>query len=206
MKTLIASSLAILLFLGGCSSGPKNPESAQKPSTPAAKAAPQVDTGRIAFQRMYVAARAWAPDAKPVRLQSQPTQADDGSDGKAGVWQATFASPGRSATKDFTWSGVDEADAPARGITPGGEGTYNPANVSTQPFDFAYLKVDSDKAHAVAAAKLKNKVKAGTPVKYTLAFDPRKSELVWAVEFGASQNATTIDVDAMTGLFIRTER
>jgi len=40
---------------------------AQPAAKPAVKEA-QYDTGRTAFQRMYVAARAWAPDAKPFRL------------------------------------------------------------------------------------------------------------------------------------------
>lgn len=210
MRTLIISSLAILTLFAGCSSGNKNAESAQKnaqtPPPPAAKPASQLETGRIAFQRMYVAARAWAADAQPVHLQSEPTQADDGADGKAGVWNATFASPAHSSVQDFTWSGVDEEDAPARGVTRGGAGTYSPSNVSTQPFDFAYLKIDSDKAYAAAKAKLKNKKEAATPVQYTLSFDGRKSQLVWAVQFGASGATTTIDVDATSGLYIRTER
>src|SRR5438034_11159622 len=84
MKRLSLAGLVgfFLLLLAGCSSQPSKP--AEEPSKPQAAPAPkQVEevSGRVAFQRLYVAARGWAPDARPYRLQSQPVKQSTGKDG-----------------------------------------------------------------------------------------------------------------------------
>lgn len=200
--------LLALMLAGGCSSGNKsgNSETATTATT-AAKPAAQLDTGRVAFQRMYAAARMWAPDAQPAHLESEITKASDGADGKAAVWRATFASVSRRSVKSFVWSGVDEDDAPSAGVTPGSEDTYSPSNASLQAFDVAYIKVDSDKAYSVAKGKLK-KGAADKPVKYGLSYDARGRApvLTWTVSFGEHPDETTIDVDGTTGAYIRTEK
>ncbi len=199
---LFVLSLAALTFAGCASnSKPASPETAQaKP----AKAA-QPDTGRIALQRMAVPAHMWAADVQPVHLDSQPTQTADGSDGKATVWRSSWASATKSTAKDFSWSGSDDPDAPPRGLSPGGEDSWTPTNTSMHAFDLGYLKVDSDKAEATAKAKLTGK-SAVKPVKYALTFDTHKQQLLWRITFGATERATTIDIDATTGSFVRTER
>ena len=94
--------LSFALFLmASCSTEEKKAgteTSAQPAPKPAVKEA-QYDTGRTAFQRMYVAARAWAPDSKPFRLQSQFTPDAPTSEGKAGLWRASFASPSKRMMK-----------------------------------------------------------------------------------------------------------
>ncbi len=64
----------VLGLMVSCSSEKKTSTEAPTQSSPkpAAKEA-QYDTGRAAFQRMYLAARGWAGDVKPFRLQSQFT-------------------------------------------------------------------------------------------------------------------------------------
>ena len=81
-------SLALLLglVLTSCSSNMPSGQQ-QKPSSEAATKptadANRADTGRVAFQRMYVAARGWSRDAMPVGLESTPTKDFPGKDGKA---------------------------------------------------------------------------------------------------------------------------
>ena len=104
-------------------------------------------TGRAAFQKIYIAARGWARDAQPYRLESMITDDSKGKDGKSGVWRASFGSPAQRGVKAYTWSGEVSPD---RGINPGTEDTYSPTNTSTLIFDVAFLKVDSDKALEVA--------------------------------------------------------
>ncbi|MBV9182622.1 MAG: hypothetical protein JO356_15025, partial [Acidobacteria bacterium] len=71
------------------------------------------------MQHLYIAARGWAPDARPYQLESSVVSDYKGKEGKAVVWRAAFASATRHASKPFTWSGIDSPDAPSRGISPG---------------------------------------------------------------------------------------
>ncbi|HVZ17896.1 MAG TPA: hypothetical protein VG897_12310 [Terriglobales bacterium] len=198
--------VAILAVLAGCNS----PE--QKPSTEAKPAfQPTYLTGREALQKMYIAARAWAADAKPYNLQSQPTKDAAGQDGKAGIWTAGFASPARKSVKVFTWSGVQADNAPEPGISNRPEDTYNPANTSTTIFDMAFLKIDSDEAAKTAAKhggdkELKND--KNTSVFYVLTWNGRENKLVWRVICGEDLNnpKLAIDVDASTATFMKVER
>ncbi len=132
-------------------------------------------------------------------------------DGTASVWSGTFASQRMGQTRSFIWSGATGDDAPEPGITPGGLDAYSPGNINTQPFDTAYLKVDTDKALEVANKKggaallKKNKEQR---LKYQLAWEPGKARLRWHVIYGNSERdaALNVVVDASTGEFVRTEK
>jgi len=198
--------LLALSLLAGCSSKQPAPE-AQKNGVQPQKQPVEFVTGREAFQRMYGAARLWAPDAQPIRLESQ-SRAEDKADGKADVWGATFVSPTRRLMKPFLWSGVDADDAPQPGLTPGNEDSYNPSNASTQPFNIVALHVDSDAALTEAdkhGGKEQLKKDARSGVKYVLTWNPLKTELVWHLIYGRNEETAplTVFVDATTGKFIR---
>src|SRR5688572_15526305 len=125
--TKLAASLFAALLLWGCSSEP------QKPAEKAAATAPEPAeymAARAAFQRMYATARGWAPDAQPFRLQSQYSKEAPVAEGKAALWRAWFASVSRRAAKPYQWSGLTGPDATERGINPGPEDSFNPANAS----------------------------------------------------------------------------
>jgi hypothetical protein len=193
--------LAAMLLLAGCSSQPSQP--AQKPQPEP----PEVLTGRSVFQQLYVAARGWAGDARPYQLQSSPFKQEKGRDGKAVIWRGSFASERMRASKPYVWSGIDDADAPSRGISPGTQDSYVPGNT----FDAAFLKIDSDKAFETAQKHGGDKVlqaAADTPVSYLLDWNPGGNNLVWHVIYGNSRNDAKLvaDIDASTGEFIRNEK
>ena len=199
-------SFALLLFtallLAGCSPTPTT--STESKPAPAAKPATDLATGRIALGRMNIPAHMWAADIQPVHLESEPTPDADGSGGKSAVWRSEWVSVARRSAKDFTWSGSAAGEDPSsRGLTAGSESSWSPANTSMAPFSPGYLKVDSDQAYVTAKKKLTPKDKA-TPVKYVLSFDGRKNLLTWHISFG-DNNPLTIDIDATTGAYIRTE-
>ena len=208
MKKLLGTLLAlVLLLLAGCTSQPTKPATteAPKPKTP------DFDTGRVAFQRTYIAARGWARDAQPYRLESQITSDSKGKDGKSDVWRATFASPSGRSAKPYIWSGTDASDAPPRGVSPGNEDSYTPTNSHTQVFDLAYLKVDSDQAFNTAQKHGGDKVleKApDTPILYILDWNHVTNQLVWQVIYGTSPDAAQlrVDVNASNGDFLRVEK
>ena len=202
-----------LTVLVSCSSEKK--VATEAPSQPAA-AKPatkeaQYDTGRTAFQRMFVAARAWAPDVKPFRLQSQFAADAPSAEGKAGLWRASFASPSRRMMKLFVWSGLVGPDVPEQGISFSAEDSWSASNSSTQPFDIGFLKVDSDRAYEVAqkngGEKLTRK-DPKQPVVFLLSWDAAKNQLVWHVLYGdnPAEAKLRIAVDATSGAFLRVEK
>ena len=211
MRKTVVGCFALLL-LGSCSPG--NKTAANPQAEPAGKPAPkqaQYETGRNAFQKMYVSARGWAGDVKPFRLQSQFTADAPTSDGKAGLWRASFASPAKRAMKMFVWSGLVGPNAPEQGISFSAEDTYNPANSSTQVFDVAFLKSDSDQAYEVAQKHGGDKLTKKDPkqpVVFTLDWDARKNQLVWHVIYGNSPDDAKlrVAVDASSGEFLRVEK
>ena len=201
-----------LALLVSCSS--ENKTGTTAPEQPAARPAikqPQYETGRTAFQRMFLAARLWAADVKPFRLQSQFTADAPTAEGKAGLWRASFASPSKRAMKMFVWSGLVGPDAPEPGVSFSAEDSWSPNNTSTQPFDIAFLKTDNDKAYEIAqknGGEKLTKKDPKQPVTFLLAWDGTKNQLVWHVLYGdnPSEAKLRIAVDATSGEFLRVEK
>ncbi len=206
MATFVAALLISLALLGACDSNTAKPSQAK----PEAKA-PELLTGRAAFQKVFIAARNYAADVRPFRIESTPSTDSNGHDGKSAIWRASFASAAQHGVKPFIWSGTDAADAPSRGVSPGNEDTYNPSNASTQIFDVAFLKVDSDQAFTEAQKHGGDKVlekDATTPVLYICDWNHNTNELTWHVIYGGSREAAklTVAINASTGAFTRVEK
>ncbi len=195
MKKLFVAILAAGL-IAGCSSEPSKPTTAV---TPPPKA-PEAITGSGAFYKCYISARGWAQDAQPYRVESAGTKIRDG---KATEWRVGFASPSLHSTKFYTWSNGD--------ISHGVDDTYSPTNSSTQIFNVQFLKVDTDKAFAVAqqhgGEKLLEK-EPDTPVSYVLDWNRQTNELVWHVIYGTDRDTAKlrVAVNASTGEFSRVEK
>jgi hypothetical protein len=203
MKKLLIAVLPLILL--GCSSEPAKPPEKPQPKPP------EFITGRTAFQKLYVAARGWARDAQPYRLESQTTADSKGREGKSAVWRGSFASAAQRGIKPYLWSGSGAPDAPERGVSPGTEDNYNPNNASTTVFDMQFLKVDSDKALEVAQKHGGDKVlekDPNTPILYMLDWSRPTSELVWHVIYGISRDDAKLKVavNASSGDFIRVEK
>jgi hypothetical protein len=203
MQKLLMAMLA-LLMMTGCTSGPSTPAPVEKPQPKPA----EFVTGRSAFQKLYIAARGWARDAQPYRIESMITDDSKGKDGKSAVWRTSFASPLQHGVKAYTWSGEVSSD---RGINPGTEDSYSPTNTSTQIFDVAFLKVDSDKALETAQKHGGDKLVAkdpDTPILYVLDWSSATNELIWHVIYGVSRDdyKLRVAVNASSGDFIRVEK
>ena len=199
--------VAILIALSGCSSEPAKPAEPVK----AEVKGPELLSARSAFQKLYLAARGWNADAKPYRIESVTTTDGNGHDGKWAVWRGGFASAAQRSEKAFVWSGSAADGAPSRGINPGTEDSYSAANASTQVFDMAFLKIDSDQAAETALKHGGDKLLAkapDTPVTFVCDWNHNTNELVWHVIYGASREGAklTVAVNASTGEFIRVEK
>lgn len=209
-KIAITVGVSLLLLLGGCSSAPSNEgqkssDTAKAPTKQETKKEAQRIPGREAFQKLYLAARNWAPDSKPLKIESRPLS-DEPRDGKASAWSGTFASQQRGLFRSFLWSGAEGESS----ISPGSQDTYSAGNASTQPFDPAYLQTDTDEAlttadkHAPAEAK---KDKKG-PVAFQLYNDTTKQRLLWRVIYGQSEHSAKaiVDISARDGGFVKVEK
>ncbi len=198
MKKLVVAVLA-LAFLAACSSGPGKSPTAE----PAQAKAPQAITGSSALYKCLIAARGWASDPQPFRIESEITAESKGREGKAVSWRAGFASPARRSTKPYMWANGE--------ISPGVEDTYSPTNSSTQVFNIQFLKVDTDKALETAQKHGGDKLlekEPDTPILYVLEWNNQTNELVWHVVYGTDRNSAKlrVAVNASTGDFIRVEK
>ncbi len=209
MKTplVVFAALSLIAVLTACSSQPSSTEPKAKPAPKPAEAS----SGREAMQRLYVQARGWAPDARPVRVVSTSTSDANGQNGKAAVWRGYFASESRRAIKWYLWSGSTAEGAPDRGLTAGVEDTWSPSNSSTQSFDLGFLKVDSEQAYSVAqehGGEKLTKADPKQPVQYILEWNPRENVLNWHVIYGTNpmEAKLRVAVNATDGKFIRVEK
>lgn len=194
MKKFLVAILAA--GLAACSSEPTKQATTEtsQPKTP------EQVTGSSAFYKCYIAARGWATDAQGFRVESALSK---GRDGKASEWRAGFASASRHATQSYTWSNGD--------ISHSVEDTYSPSNTSTLVFNVQYLKVDTDKALAVAREHGGDKLlekSPDTPILYILDWDRQANELLWHVIYGTDRETAglRVAVDASTGKFSRVEK
>ena len=202
----VAAILTLLLLLSACSDDSK-PAATAKPEVKG----PELLTARSAFQKVYVAARGWNQDAKPYRLEATVTSDGNGQDGKWAVWRGSFASAAQRSEKSYTWSGSAADGAPPRGINPGTEDSYSATNASTQVFDMAFLKIDSDQAFATAQKHGGDKLiekDPNTPVFYICDWNHNTNQLIWHVIYGPARDAAklTIAINASSGEFIREEK
>jgi len=202
-RAWIPMLFAWIFLTSGCTDSKPAPASSDA-NPPKAN---QFETGRFALQKLIPVAHFWAADAAPVQLSSSATSESNGHDGKAGNWQAVFASPTRQRSEPFIWSGM--ADAP-RKVDHGLEDTYNPSNRSTQTWDLNFLKVDTDEAFAVAQKHGGKELLEKEPqlgVNYLLDFSALTNQLRWHVIYGGttSLGKLTVLVDASTGKFIHKE-
>jgi hypothetical protein len=200
-------AISLLLLLAGCTSDSTKPTEPAKPEVKG----PELITARSGFQKLYLAARGWNADARPYRLESVVTSDGNGHDGKWAVWRAGFASATQRSEKSYTWSGSAADGAPSRGINPGTEDSYSASNASTQVFDMAFLKIDSDQAAETAKKHGGDKVleKApDTPITFICDWNHNTNELIWHVIYGPAREGAklTVAVNASTGEFIRVEK
>ncbi len=199
-------AIAILALLAGCNSSTTNTPPAQPQPKP-----PELLTGRAAFYKTFIAARNYAADVRPFRIESTPSSESNGQDGKSAIWRISYASATQHGVKPFFWSGSNAPDAPSRGVSPGNEDVYNPSNASTQVFDPAFLKVDTDQAFTEAQKHGGDKIlekDPSTPVIYICEWNHNTNQLVWHVIYGTSRETAklTVTVDASSGAFIRVEK
>jgi hypothetical protein len=197
MRTLPA--VAALLVLVSCSSGP----------TEVKKTEPKVVepvTARKAFYLIYGAARMWAQDVMPLRVESMPVEGITPVDGKFGAWRVTFASQTKGKTKVFTYAVIEASASLHEGVFAVGEEAWGGPSPIAQPFYVQAFKVDSDAALKTAEEKSVEYLKKNPnkPMFMQLEFTKLYPETAWRVLWGDSVATSdhSIYVSAVSGAYL----
>jgi hypothetical protein len=205
MKTLAPlSTCALLLLLAGCSTETRAPQkkAEEKPPEPL--------TGRQALQQMYIAARGWAADIQPIKVNSILLPEVKAEPGKAPAWQAVFVSQSLGKARSYTYSVVESVGNLHKGVFAGLDQSWSGPSGATKPFLMASVKVDSDEAYKTALKKAAeyDKKNPGMPINFLLEANNRYPDTSWRVIWGESVGTSSfsIFVDASTGLYLETMR
>ena len=192
----------LLIVLAACSE-PAKVEKAKEASKP-----PEPLTGRQAFQRVYPQARTWAADAQPMLVRSVRLSQIAVPPGKSGAWEVTFVSASKARSRTYTYSAVEAEGNLHEGVFGGPEDSWSGPSMAHRPFLIAAIKVDSDEAYNIAAAKSKEYIRKhpDVPISFVLEQDNRFPDLSWRVIWGESPSTSdySVYVDATLAKFLQT--
>jgi hypothetical protein len=204
MKTFAQSAGILLLLLAGCSTDSPAPEKKAevKPAEPV--------TGRQALQQMFIAARGWAADIQPIKVNSILLSDIKAEPGKAPAWQATFVSASQAKARSYTYSVVESEGNLHKGVFAGPDQSWSGPSGASKPFPMAAIKVDSDEAYQAALKKGAeyDKKNPGKPINFLLEWNNKFPDVTWRVIWGESVGTSSfsIFVDASTGQYLQTMR
>ncbi len=191
--------VSTLVLLASCSA----PEAAKQTTPPAI---PEPVTARKAFYRIYSAARMWAPDVMPLRVESMPVEGITPKDGKFGAWRVTFVSQAKGKIKVFTYAVIEASASLHEGVFSVGEDRWSGPKPIEQPFYVQAFQIDSDAALKTAQEKSSDYLKKNPnrPVFMQLEFTRLYPEAAWRILWGESVSTSdrSIYVSATTGLYM----
>ncbi|MGE5487587.1 MAG: hypothetical protein ACM3ZB_07185 [bacterium] len=193
------------LVLAGCSEAPPKAE-VKEPEPP-----PEPISAQSALRAMWIQARAWSPDAKPLRVASINLTEVPSKDGKAGAWDATFVSESRGRTRRYTYSVVEVPSSNLhKGVFAGPEDSWSSGG-QTKPITMQEVKTDSTAALTTALEKGGADYSAKNPdlpITFLLEFTRRFPNPAWRVIWGESVSRSnfSVFVDATTGKYLETAR
>jgi hypothetical protein len=209
-KPYIFPAIALLAILTACSDSPTTTAVKKEPEKP------EPVTGQTAVFKMYQMARAWAPDAQVMTMQSMHlSEVKDGAPGTAPAWQANFVSAAKSQSRSYTFSIVEGEGNLHKGAFAGPEQSWGggPSGLNS-PFLMAAIKVDTDAAYKTAIdtahshAAEYDKKNPGKPITIMLEKTAKHPDPAWRIIWGESAGTSNFSVliDASTGEYLETLR
>jgi hypothetical protein len=159
---------------------------------------------------MYQVARAWAPDAQVLSMNSIQLSEAAPVRGKSGAWGATFTSEAKGRKRSYTYSVVESQDGVHQGVFGGLEESWAGPEGLSVPFLIAAVEIDTDAAYKTAEGKAAayEKKQPGKPVTWLLEKVRKYPNPAWRVIWGASVETSefSVYVDASTGQWLETMR
>jgi len=205
-RCAVMISAVAAVLLAGCSPSSSAPSAASNPSgSPAASqpaAPPQVVAAKEAFWPMYKEAHSWAADVVVMRITEKELPGFRNEAGKAGMWEAVFASPSLHKYRIFKYSIATVSPDIYKGVVAGLVLPWGGATRDAMPVDLSLFTVDSDAAYTAGAAQAADWLKKN-PGKELSALeigDTYKFQgPVWYLMWGSKQSGYATFVDASTG-------
>jgi hypothetical protein len=200
---------ALLAMLTACSNTSTSTTAKKEPEKP------EPVGGQTAIFKMYQMARAWAPDAQVLKMQSMHlTEAKDGAPGMAPAWQAMFVSAAKGQSRSYTYSIVEGEGNLHKGAFAGPEEGWSGKSGNNTPFLMAAIKVDTDAAYktametAASKAADYDKKNPGKPITILLERTAKHPDPAWRIIWGESVGTSNFSVliDASTGEYLETLR
>ena len=192
---------AAVLLLSACSQAPKTTEntSSSSDTTPAAPTGPV--PAKTAFWEMYKPARQWATDLLPLTVVSKEIPGMKNEDGKAAMWQVTFASASRQEARTFTYAVAAHSPDIYKGVTIGNSLPWAGPTRQLIPFQISEYAVDSDAAFKTATTQAADWLKThpGETATMTLQDTARFPGPVWYILWGSAKSGYQALVSASTG-------
>ena len=209
-KPYIFPAIALLAILTACSDTPTTTVAKKEPEKP------EPVTGQTAVFKMYQMARAWAPDAQVMNLQSMRlSEVKDGAPGHrarlAGHLRLHRPRVSRAATPSPSWR-AKATCTKARSPDPSKAGAATRGLNSS--FLMAAIKVDTDAAYKTAMETLRShaaeydKKNPGKPITIMLERTAKHPDPAWRIIWGESAGTSNFSVliDASTGEYLETLR
>jgi hypothetical protein len=208
-KFAAAILAATVLLAMGCSKT-TTPSPSQNAATPAPAAQPAAPpepvTAKTAFAPMYKAAYGWAPDVLLIRITAKQVPGFTNADGKAAMWEAIFASPGKGIYRAYSWAIASAPPDIYKGVDAGAELPWHGITHDAMPIDLALFTVDSDAAYQAAAkaAAAWLKKNPGQPLSALEIGDTTRVHApVWYVRWGTEKSGYVVLVDASSGHILK---
>jgi hypothetical protein len=148
--TSLITLAAALFLLSACSEPTKPAASADADAAKEAAAPIEPVTARTALWPMYTSARTWTTDFVILKMEPKELTAFKNDAGKAAMWEATFASPGRHEYRVYSYAIAAQPPDIYKGVTVGRPIPWSGETRDVMAIPLSDFKVDSDSAYKTA--------------------------------------------------------
>lgn len=201
LSAVSAMTVAVMLF-AGCSKSTTPPANTESQAVTKPAGPPQIVTAKSAFWPMYTSAHSWASDIVALRVTAEEVPGFTNEDGKAAMWNATFASPSLHQYRVYSYAIAGVPPSVLKGVSAGTAQPWSGPARDAMPIDLTLFNTDSDAAYKAAATDADAWLKKN-PTKKITAFelgDTFKFQgPVWYIMWGEKSGGFVAYVDATTG-------
>lgn len=201
-RSASAAMAVAVVLLAGCSQSTQPSVKAESQPAKAPASPPEPVTAKTAFWPMHTSARSWAADLVTLRLVSKDVPGFKNENGKAAMWEATFASPTLHEYRVYTYAVANVPPDIHRGVVAGLQQSWGGETRDAMPIDLSFFNIDSDAAYEAAAVNAAAWLKKN-PDKQLSSFalgDTYKFQTpVWLLMWGDKKAGYLAFVDATSG-------
>lgn len=198
--------IAAAIILTGCSQ-PTTPAAKTEAEAPKEAAAPvEPVSAKTALWPMYTQARSWTTDFVILKMEPKELTAFKNENGKAAVWEATFASPSRKEYRVYTYAIAAQAPDIYKGVVVGRAMPWSGETRDVMAIPLSDFNVDSDVAYKTAAADAAVFIKKYPEKKVStlqLYHAFRFPGPIWYIKWGDQKLGYVAVVNANTGAMVK---